>query len=150
MSMPVQADSVAVVEGRLLAWVPGRLTNPLNGPHGHWPRRAKERKGWRERTFLCCTDAMRRAGITPGRQDSSVWHPQARKVVVLTAYVWNLYDDDGLAAALKGVVDGLRDAHLLHDDGPKSGHRVERRQVINRQHRGVEIVVEPRRESDHE
>lgn len=139
-------SEVAICEGRLVAWVPGRLRNPLNGAHQHWSQSAKDRRGWRGRTFLCCTDAMRRAGITLGRQDASPWHPAYRKVVVLTAYVWNLYDEDGLAAALKGIVDGLRDARLIHDDGPKSGHRFERRQLINRKHRGVEIVVEPRHE----
>ena len=135
-------SEVAVIETRLIAWVPGRLTNPLNSSHGHWTKRAKEQKRWRERTFLCCTDAMRRAKYqVPG---------EAPKVVVLTAYVWNLYDEDGLAAALKAVVDGLRDARLIHDDGPKGGHRFARRQVINRTHRGVEVLIEPRWSFEHE
>lgn len=129
-------SEVAVCEGRLVAWVPGRLTNPLNGAHGHWAVKAKERKGWRERTMLCCRDAMRRANWR--------WQAGDGKHVVVTAYVWNLYDDDGLAASLKSVVDGLKDAKLIDDDGPKSGHVFERRQVINRKHRGVEVVVRPR------
>ena len=135
-------SEVAICEGRLVAWVPGHLRNPLNGNRVHWSVAAKERKGWRQRTMLCCMDAMRRAGIKPGREDGGIWHPKWPKLIVLTAYVWNLYDEDGLAASLKSVVDGLVDAKLIHDDGPTSGHTVRRRQVINRKHRGVEVVVE--------
>ena len=134
---------VAICEGRLVAWVPGRLRNPLNRGKGeHWGKAARERKQWRERTRLCCAEAMQRAKITPGMHEGGVWHPGYHKLVVITAYVWNLYDEDGLAAALKSVVDGLKDAKLIHDDGPKSGHTFERRQVINRKHRGVEVVVQ--------
>lgn len=137
-------------EGRLIAWIPGRLRNPLNSSHGHWAVKARERKGWRERTTLCLKDAANRAGIAlDARSDCDhngrrCWHACEAKVVVLTAFVWNLYDEDGLAAALKPVVDGLVDAGLLDRDDTKSRHRVERRQAINRQHRGVEVVVEPR------
>lgn len=144
------SEQVAVAEsGRIIAWVPGKLSNPLNGAHGHWSVKAKARKGWRERTRLCVGGALYRAGIladtAPGAWCTRErWPSRVRKVVVLTAYVWNLYDDDGLAAALKGCVDGLVDARVLHSDGPNSGHRIERRQQINRTHRGVEIVVEPR------
>ena len=128
---------VAVAEsGRLIAWVPGRLRNPLNGAHGHWAVAARERKAWRARTTLCCKAAMNRARWRYG--------PLTGAVVVLTAYVWNLYDEDGLAAALKPVVDGLCDAKLLNGDGPAAHHRFERRQAINRRHRGVEVVVEVR------
>ena len=124
--------------GRLLAWVPGRLTNPLNGSHKHWAVKARDRKGWREVTALCVGSAMRIANWG--------YAPFFPKVVILTAFTWNTYDDDGLAAALKPVVDGLRDARLIHSDDPQSGHRIERRQVIDRKHRGVEVVVEPRHE----
>lgn len=131
-----RVNQVAVeAEGRLIAWVPGKLSNPLNGAHRHWSVKARDRKGWRERTFLCVKDAMNRCEWS--------LKPSAPKVVVLTAYVWNLYDDDGLAAATKPLVDGLVDAGALHRDDTKSGHRIERRQTINRKHRGVEIVVEP-------
>src|SRR3990172_11374859 len=131
-------DQVAVAEsGRLIAWVPGRLRNPLNRGKGeHWAVAARERKAWRARTTLCCKAAMNRARWRYG--------PLTGAVVVLTAYVWNLYDEDGLAAAVKSVVDGLCDANLLRGDGPAARHRFERRQAINRRHRGVEVVVEVR------
>lgn len=38
------------------------------------------------------------------------------------ARVWNLFNDDGLRAALKPVRDGLMDARVIHSDGPRSGH----------------------------
>jgi hypothetical protein len=133
-------NQVAVnAEGRLIAWVPGRLRNPLNAGKGeHWSATARERKAWRERTFLCVKSAM----------NESKWRYGAGwpKLVVFTAYVWNLYDDDGLSAALKSVRDGLVDAGILNRDDPKSGHKFEYRQQIERsRHRGVEIVVEPGR-----
>ena len=138
--LPSRPDGVAVAEGRLVAWIPGRLKNPLNGSQGVsragriW--RTTERREWRSRTMLVVRDAMNR----------SRWRysPLHGAVVVLTAYVWNRFDEDGLAAALKPVVDGLVDATLIDGDGPSSGHRFERRQEINRRHRGVEVVVEPR------
>ena len=133
---PSRPDGVAVCAGRLVAWIPGRLRNPLNRGKGeHWAVAARERKGWRERTMLCCKDAMHRAKWR--------YHPAEPKLVVMTAYVWNLYDEDALGPAMKSVQDGLVDAGLIHGDGPKSGHRITRRQEINRRHRGVEVVVEP-------
>lgn len=130
-------------DGRLLAWVPGQLSNPNNGSHKHWSVKAKTRKEWRKATFLCVLAAVR----TRLEQRAEWRYPaDVPKVVVLTAFVWNLYDEDGLAAALKPCVDGLRDAKILHDDSPRSGHRIERRQVIDRKHRGVEVVIEPRME----
>ena len=131
---PSVDDSVAVCEGRLIAWIPGRLRNPLNGAHGHWAPRARERKDWRIRTQLCCQDAMHRSRWK--------YSPLVGARVVFTAYVWNRYDEDGLAAALKPVLDGLVDARLLKTDGPDGRHRIERRQAIERKHRGVEVVVQ--------
>lgn len=139
-------------KGRLIAWVPGRLSNPLNGAHGHWAAQSRDRKGWRERTMLCVRQAAQQSGTRLGRpgdhRGSPPWPSDWPKLIVLTAFVWNRYDDDGLRAACKPVVDGLRDADAIHDDGPKSQHRIEYRQQINRKRRGVEIVVQvlwPRR-----
>jgi len=142
---------VAVYEGRLVAWVPGRLRNPLNGSQGMTRggriMRSKERASWRQRTKLCVTDALNRAGVRTregARISSKVWLPRDRKLIVLTAYVWNLYDPDALGGVMKPVVDGLRDAEVIHADDAKSGHRIEHRQMIDRKHRGVEVVVQPR------
>lgn len=132
---------VAVAEGRLIAWIPGPIHNPLNGSQGttKYGRifRAKER--WRERTCLCVKDAMNRAKwryepLGNGRTYNGL--------VTVTAFVWNLFDEDGLAAALKPVVDGLVDAELVYSDGPTSKTKFVRRQVIERKHRGVEVVVQ--------
>lgn len=119
---------------QLVVWIPGRLTNPLNGPHRHWSVQARERKGWRERTFLHCTDVMMRER----------WHipPRTPKLITLRVSTWNTFDEDGLAAALKPVIDGLRDAGIVHDDSPRACHAIIRRQQINRRRRGVEVVVE--------
>ena len=146
------SDAAVAVEhaGRLIAWVPGRLVNPLNGPQGGWRGKASVRRAWRDRTRLCVKDAVNRAMLTLVSPSSvrgwtgRVWLDRAPKVVVLTASVWNLFDDDGLRAACKPVVDGLVDAHVIHGDGPMSGHRIEYRQSVDRLHRGVEVVVEPR------
>src|SRR5262249_51703878 len=126
-----------------IAWIPGRITNPANGSQGRseWAqrRRAKERAAWRERARTVLTDAINRSGW---KLDS-----HAPKIVALTAHVWSLFDPDGLANALKPIVDGLRDTRpaILHDDGPeeRSGHRILRRQVLDRKRRGVIVVVEP-------
>lgn len=138
MSDPQQ---VAVdADGRLLAWIPGRLRNPLNGSQGMTRNgriaRSKERANWRMRTTLCVKDAMNRAE----------WRhePGDGKLIVLTAYVWNLYDPDALGGVLKPITDGLVDAGIIHSDGPKTWHRIERRQEINRKHRGVYVIVQAR------
>lgn len=120
------------------AWIPGALRNPLNRGKGeHWAVTARERKQWREKTQLIVAGAMRKAGI-PVKWAAEPKH------IVLTAYVWNEYDEDGLAAALKSVVDGLKDAQLIQDDGPKSGHTFERRQVVSRTRRGVAVGIRHR------
>lgn len=132
---------VAVCEGRLIAWVPGRIANPNNGSQGRTKggqiQRSQARRAWRDRTALCCKDAMNRGKWK--------WGPLVQDGrVVLTAFVWNLFDEDGLAAALKPIVDGLRDARLISGDGPKSGITFVKRQVIERKHRGVEVLVQIR------
>lgn len=136
---------VAVVEGRLIAWIPGPIFNPLNGSQGQTKYgrifRAKERKSWRERTELCVKDAMNRAKWKWGPLGNGL-EPDGR--VVLTAFVRNLFDDEGLAAALKPVVDGLVDAKIIAGDSPRHRTIFERRQTIERKHRGVEVVVQRR------
>ena len=68
--------------------------------------------------------------------------PSTPKDIRFVAWVWNLMDDDGLRAAIKPVRDGLKDAQIIHDDGPKSGHRFSYDQAISREERGVWILVD--------
>lgn len=126
-------------------FVPGRLVNPLN-----------RRKGWRvvwgdsKNIRLRVAGMTRRAPVLPAQP----------KRVILTAHVWSLFDISGLQAACKPVIDGLLPAKatlrkvngrhqfvsspgsgLIHSDAPNSGHVFEHRQVVDRAHPGVEIVV---------
>lgn len=119
-------------------FVPGKLVNPLNGSHGHWRVGARYRKGWREKVKLLWLEMrLERVGITA---------PEVPKFIVLTAYVWNLFDShDGLRAALKPCVDGLVDAGIIHSDADRAGHRFVYAQEIRRKRRGVQIAVEVER-----
>jgi len=130
--------------GELLAvFVPGPVKNPLNGSHGHWTKRARWAKGWRDKTsqavlegvplYRCSTN-----GLVLG--DVRVI-PETPKRVVFLARTHNRMDDDNLRAALKPCRDGLRDMRVIHDDDPRSGHEFVYTQTIDRAHRGVEIRV---------
>lgn len=112
-----------------------KLRNPLNGSHGYWASAAGWRKRLREKTrvtALCSEFARRRDRAFAARP----------KRVEFRAHVWNLYDQDGLRAALKPVLDGCRDCGLIHSDGPGSGHVFAYAQQIDRARRGVEVTVD--------
>lgn len=122
----------------IILFIPGNLSNPLNGSHRHWSARAKWAKTWREKTVL----------LSQPQADTFYRHhtmlsSRSPKLILFTAHVWNLMAEDGLRAALKPVVAGLRDANVIHDGGPKSGHRFEYHQIVLRKDRGVEIEVYP-------
>lgn len=74
------------------------------------------------------------------------WPAATPKRVTFTASVWNAFDDDGLAAALKPYRDACRSMRLINDDRPSAGHvfvyeqRVERGKLAKR---GVTVQVEP-------
>jgi hypothetical protein len=44
---------------------------------------------------------------------------------------------------VKPIRDALVECGLLHSDAPDSGHIFVYHQVVDRAHRGVEIIVEP-------
>lgn len=158
---------VAVAGGRLVAWIPGRLANFENRGGRHWAAKARYHREWRDRTVLCVKDALNRAGIDPRsdrRDHLPHWDFRAPKLVVFTAYVFNLFDtDDGLRNAIKPAKDALLPRYeyaikrgvgagqtrsvlgvgLIDSDGPGNPHRFEYRQKIDRKHRGLEVVVEP-------
>jgi hypothetical protein len=119
---------------KLVVFVPGRLGNPLNGPHGHWSKHARWAKQWRERTHLAWLEKYQRRGDLV---------PTVPKLIRFRAHTWNAVDDDALSAMCKPVRDALRDIGLIHDDSPGSGHVFVYGQVIERSHRGVQITVEP-------
>lgn len=128
-----QADRLRAVAETPGSWfIPGRLRNPLNGSHRHWATRFQWGKDWRTKTaFLILRERPR-------------YRADAPKRIAFRARVWSLFDDDGLRAALKPVRDGLRDAGIVHDDSPRSGHEFVYEQVVDRRRRGVEVRVEVR------
>ena len=119
-------------------FLPGELSNPLNGSHRHWSVRARWAKIWRTKTHLLVSARPEVRGL-----DST-----APKIIRFVANLWNLMDEgDGIRAALKPVLDGLRDARVIHSDGPGCGHLFVYGQRIDRRQRGVRILVEPNREN---
>jgi hypothetical protein len=116
-------------------FVPGVLTNPMNGSHGHWDKHRRWAKGWREKASLYMLHAWgRRHGVDP----------KVPKRVTFTAYVGAEWDDDNLRAGLKPTRDALKDMLIVHDDKPSAGHVFEYAQKIERSlaKRGVQIEVE--------
>jgi hypothetical protein len=128
----------------LEVWIPGAIENPNNGALGglgrrgptgrRWNRRARARKFWRTTVQLECARALWRRRVDP----------TVPKHVTFLARVWNLFDDDGLRAALKGHRDGLRDAGIIDDDSPRHPHVFEYFQAIDRARRGVTLMIKLR------
>jgi hypothetical protein len=123
-------------------FVPGKLTNPLNGSWGGWRKHATQAKRWRDRTALAVYQAC--AGR---RTPADLWPPERRKVVTFDVQTWNHWDDDALPAACKPLRDELIKVGLIHSDASTSGHRFLYRQTMQRAHRGqqrgVTITVVP-------
>ncbi|MGH7535342.1 MAG: hypothetical protein ACREMG_07140, partial [Gemmatimonadales bacterium] len=84
-------------------FVPGPLTNPMNGSHGHWAKHARWVKDWRERTHLHLFLAL-----GPPRGRDLLCDPATSKRVRFLARTHNAWDDDGLRAGLKPVRDALK------------------------------------------
>lgn len=112
-------------------FVPAQLHNPLNGRR-HWRTVARWAKDLRERSHLCALTAARLGPTLP------YMYP---KRVGLKAQTFNRFDQDGLRAALKPLVDGLVDAKLLAGDAPGHGNEFAYEQTINRKERGVWVTV---------
>lgn len=127
-------------------FIPGRLVNPLN-QRWHWSERHRWAKSWRQKTQLMLLRELGPSGL------KLLGSPETPKHVRLIAHVRRRFDHDGLVASLKGVVDGLQDAGIIHNDGPKGQHRFEYDQVIDHAQCGVEVFVDQRnhhKEARHE
>lgn len=117
-------------------WVQGQLFNPLNqASWGLWKHRrwAKDCRT-RVANLLFGTLGIRRRDI----------NPEVPKVVIFHRYGFNLFDDDGLRAALKPHRDALKDMGLVNDDRVTAGHTFEYKQEISRgknRRVGVQITV---------
>lgn len=123
----------------MTVFVPGPLRNPLNGSHGHWSKHRAWAKDWRERTHheLWLALRMQLPRVNAVRMDAA--YAARPKQVRFLACTYNAVDDDNLRAMLKPCRDALKDARIIHDDGPTSGHVFVYQQRIARVERGVEI-----------
>ena len=119
----------------LLVWIPGPVRSVQSGGHGHWTARAGVVKAQRTKAHLLVSAACAKAGWLVGSD--------VPKIVTFAASVHNLMDDENLAYALKPTRDGLRDAGIIHDDSPRSGHVFHYVQEIDRKRPGVMVRVEP-------
>ncbi len=125
-----------MTEPRLLftVFVPGKVRRQDNGSQGSWKRKAGYRKAWKQRVQAhLLQHAVNHLGI----------NPTTPKTVRLRARTFNLFDDDGLYAALKPVVDQLVSSGVINSDKPlaQSGHLILRSQQIDRALEGVLIEV---------
>lgn len=80
------------------------LPPTTNGSHGHWRKKAKIAKQWRQLTLALAI----RNGIPP--------KPLEKADLVLTRFSAVEPDYDNLVISFKPVIDGLRDAGVLTDD----------------------------------
>jgi len=127
---------------RLSVFVPGPLVNPMNGSHGHWAKHARWARTWRERAYLALfRDFMERRHLGSGPRMADGRVPKRITFLAQTGARW---DDDNLRAGMKPIRDALKDAGIIHDDGPASGHTFCYEQIVNRKERGVQITVELR------
>jgi hypothetical protein len=113
-------------------FVPGKVRTQVNGPQRNIGKKIRYRKTWRSNV---------QAKVLEAGYHLKNLKPDLKKWVILEARVFNLHDNDGLAAALKPVLDGLRDAQVIHDDSPRGGHQIEYCQVLDRKMEGVRIYV---------
>lgn len=134
-------------------FIPGKITNPMNGAQGRgWRTTARERKDWRR--------ASATAGILELRFPQH--DVKVPKRVTVTAFVHNRFDShDGLRAALKPVIDGLGPrttkwrrvdgrvtpviglgADVISGDEDQLGNEFHYAQQIDRKRPGVLIEVE--------
>lgn len=124
--------------GGFTVFVPGHLQNHLNRP-AHWAKVNEYRSGWHQRVTAAIVTETHAHGWATSPEWATV-----PKEVWLVATVWNLYDEDGLSAALKPVLDALVKNRVLHTDAPESGHVVYYGQRQDRRKRGVTIEVRER------
>lgn len=116
----------------LTFFVPGKLSNPLNGSWGFWYKHYRIGRKWRD-------DTAAAALATRGYWQVNLRMP---KTITFTAHLGRLWDDDNLPAAVKPIRDEVVARFCLGDDGPKSGHKFQYTQVTDGR-RGVTVHIEP-------
>jgi hypothetical protein len=114
-------------------FVPGKLSNPLNGSlsRAHWRYKSAWAKEWKQKAAMLLFHAL----------DGAKPDLTTPKRVTFVAHVGKLWDTDNLPAGIKPLRDALIGL-VIHDDGPTSGHVFAYEQVVDGR-RGVEITVEP-------
>ena len=90
---------------KLFFELPG-LPKTTNGSHGNWRAAAAERRKWRKAST---------SRAYPYKPSS----PLLKCRLTLTRCSTTKPDIDNLAISFKGVVDGLKDAMIIHDDTDK-------------------------------
>jgi len=118
----------------LTVFVPGKVRRQDNGSQGSWRKRAGYRKAWRQRVEAFV--------LSSGYRYNKI-DPITPKTIRMIANTFNLFDEDGLGAALKPHVDALVSSGIIHSDKPfsHSGHLILKGQQIDRQNEGVRILV---------
>ncbi len=121
----------------ILASLPLKTTNPLNGSHGHWSVASKARKLQRASVGAVTRARMAARGMRP-------WEPETRERawVTLTRIAPSSgLDDDNLRAALKAVRDGVADAMGINDRDPRVLWIYDQRREKPREY-AVEILIQ--------
>jgi len=114
----------------LVATIPLRTPNPLNGSHQHWTVKAQLRKTQRRTTYLVMSGLLSAEGVTrvttpreredaPGSRFAFRMVSQAVRVTLTRVAPSSGLDDDGLLASLKSVRDGIADALGVDDRDPR-------------------------------
>ena len=139
---------MTLVSDQLTVFVPTRLVNPLN-ERVHWSVRSKRAKAQRDAVAMAVWAALRdptksihvehiRVGLLQWRISAK---PTTPKRITLVGHVARKFDShDNLRAALKSVVDGLVDAHLIGDDRDSEGHTFLYDQIVAKPY-GVTITI---------
>jgi hypothetical protein len=121
----------------IVVFVEGPLYNPMNGSHGHWSKRARWARQWRERAGMTLLAGGARAWVAQHRTTTP-------KDIAFLLHTFNRVDTDALGPMVKPCRDALMDAGIIASDGPDAGHTFTYSQRIDRAHRGVRITIEPR------
>jgi hypothetical protein len=102
---------------------------------GHWTVLWREKQHWRQQSALLGKSARNTLAIAPA---------VGPRVVTITMHRASfLLDMDNAFAAVKPVVDGLKDAGLIHDDTPALLElRVQQQRVASRKAQKTMIRVE--------
>ena len=117
----------------VLLFIPGAIVNPqASARGGTWHKRARLARSIRQRV---CMNVLAVVGRRPP------WPAAAAKLVTLTAYVQNKFDQDNLRWACKPYVDALKDMRIIDDDRDSCGHTFTYQQEVSRG-KGADLGVE--------